>query len=234
MHFASRKAVNIDGLGDKLIEQLVDVGLVKTPDDLYRLSVEQLAQLERMAQKSAQNVFDAIQTSKKTTLARFVYALGIRHVGEATAKSLAQHFRSLEAIRAASVEELLQVADIGPIVAQAIVDFWADARHQSVTERLLQWGVHWDELPARAASESAFAGKTVVLTGTLPTLARDEAKALLEAAGAKVAGSVSAKTDYVVAGEAAGSKLDKANSLGVRVLDEAQMLALLHQQEKEE
>lgn len=234
MHFASRKAVNIDGLGDKLIEQLVDVGLVKTPDDLYRLSVEQLAQLERMAQKSAQNVFDAIQISKKTTLARFVYALGIRHVGEATAKSLAQHFRTLAAIRAASVEELLQVTDIGPIVAQAIVDFWADVRHQSVTERLLQWGVHWDELPARTVSDSVFAGKTVVLTGTLPTLARDEAKALLEAAGAKVAGSVSAKTDYVVAGEAAGSKLDKANSLGVRVLDEAQMLALLHQQEKEE
>ena len=229
MHFASRKAVNIDGLGDKLIEQLVDVGLVKTPDDLYRLTVEQLAQLDRMAQKSAQNVFDAIQTSKETTLARFVYALGIRHVGEATAKSLAQHFRTLAAIRAAHAEELLMVADIGPVVAQAIVDFWADARHQSVTERLLQLGVHWDELPEQAVSDSAFAGTTVVLTGTLPTLARDAAKELLETAGAKVAGSVSAKTDYVVAGESAGSKLDKANALGVRVIDEAQMLALLNQ-----
>ena len=227
MHFASRKAVNIDGLGDKLIEQLVDVGLVKTPDDLYRLSVVQLAQLERMAQKSAQNVFDAIQSSKKTTLARFVYALGIRHVGEATAKSLAQHFRTLDAIRAASVDELLAVSDIGPVVAQAIVDFWADARHQNVTERLIQWGVHWDSLPETHAADSAFAGKTVVLTGTLPTLAREDAKAMLEAAGAKVAGSVSSKTDYVVAGEAAGSKLDKAHALGVRVLDEAQMLALL-------
>ena len=205
------------------------MGLVKTPDDLYRLTVEQLAQLDRMAQKSAQNVFDAIQTSKKTTLARFVYALGIRHVGEATAKSLAQHFRTLAAIRAAHAEELLMVADIGPVVAQAIVDFWADARHQSVTERLLQLGVHWDELPEQAASDSAFSGKTVVLTGTLPTLARDAAKALLETAGAKVAGSVSAKTDYVVAGESAGSKLDKANALGVRVIDEAQMLALLNQ-----
>ena len=227
MHFASRKAVNIDGLGDKLIEQLVDVGLVKTPDDLYRLSVAQLAQLERMAQKSAQNVFDAIQSSKKTTLARFVYALGIRHVGEATAKSLAQHFRTLDAIRAASVDELLAVSDIGPVVAQAIVDFWADARHQNVTERLIQWGVHWDSLPEAHAADSPFAGKTVVLTGTLPTLAREDAKAMLEAAGAKVAGSVSSKTDYVVAGEAAGSKLDKAHALGVRVLDEAQMLALL-------
>ena len=227
MHFVSRKAVNIDGLGDKLIEQLVDVGLVKTPDDLYRLSVAQLAQLERMAQKSAQNVFDAIQTSKHTTLARFVYALGIRHVGEATAKSLTQHFHTLDAIRAASLDELLMVSDIGPVVAQAIVDFWADARHQNVTERLIQLGVHWDSLPEPNAANRALAGKTVVLTGTLPTLSRDEAKAMLEAVGAKVAGSVSSKTDYVVAGEAAGSKLDKANSLGIIVLDEAQMLALM-------
>lgn len=227
MHFASRKAVNIDGLGDKLIEQLVDVGLVKAPDDLYRLGVAQLALLERMAQKSAQNVFNAIQTSKKTTLARFVYALGIRHVGEATAKSLAQHFRTLDAIRTATADELLAVSDIGPVVAQAIVDFWADARHQSFTERLIELGIHWDSLPELNATNSALVGRTVVLTGTLPTLSRDEAKAMLEAAGAKVAGSVSSKTDYVVAGEAAGSKLDKANRLGITVLDEAQMVALI-------
>ncbi len=233
IHFASRKAMNIDGLGDKLIEQLVDVGLVHTPDDLYRLTVEQLSQLDRMAQKSAQNVFDAIQVSKATTLARFIYALGIRHVGEATAKSLAQHFRTLDAVRQASLEELTAVADIGPVVAQAIVEFWSDPRHQTVTDHLLKLGVHWDDLPEPAVQNSPLAGKVVVLTGTLPTLSREQAKEMLEAAGAKVTGSVSAKTDYVVAGEAAGSKLDKANQLGISVLDEAHMLALINRDTEE-
>ena len=231
MHFAQRRAVNVDGLGDKLIEQLVDVGLVKTPDDLYQLSVKQLAGLERMAQKSAQNVFDALQASKNTTLARFIYALGIRHVGEATAKSLAQHFGDLPSIQHASFEALCEVVDVGPVVAQAIVAFFADARHQAVIEALIECGVRWDDVQPKTDANNAagmFFGKTVVLTGTLPTLGRDEAKALLEAAGAKVSGSVSSKTHFVVAGTEAGSKLEKAQALGVTILDESMMLAHLN------
>ena len=231
MHFAQRRAVNVDGLGDKLIEQLVDVGLVKTPDDLYQLSVEQLAGLERMAQKSAQNVYDALQASKNTTLARFIYALGIRHVGEATAKSLAQHFGGLPSVQHASFEALCEVVDVGPVVAQAIVAFFADARHQAVIEALIECGVHWDDVQPQTDANNAagmFFGKTVVLTGTLPTLGRDEAKALLEAAGAKVSGSVSSKTHFVVAGAEAGSKLEKAQALGVTILDESMMLAHLN------
>lgn len=231
MHFAQRRAVNVDGLGDKLIEQLVDVGLVKTPDDLYQLSVEQLAGLERMAQKSAQNVYDALQASKNTTLARFIYALGIRHVGEATAKSLAQHFGDLPSIQHASFEALCEVVDVGPVVAQAIVAFFADARHQAVIEALIECGVRWDDVQPKTDANNAagmFFGKTVVLTGTLPTLGRDEAKALLEAAGAKVSGSVSSKTHFVVAGTEAGSKLEKAQALGVTILDESMMLAHLN------
>lgn len=231
MHFAQRRAVNVDGLGDKLIEQLVDVGLVKTPDDLYQLSVEQLAGLERMAQKSAQNVYDALQASKNTTLARFIYALGIRHVGEATAKSLAQHFGDLPSVQHASFEALCEVVDVGPVVAQAIVAFFADARHQAVIEALIECGVHWDDVQPQTDANNAagmFFGKTVVLTGTLPTLGRDEAKALLEAAGAKVSGSVSSKTHFVVAGAEAGSKLEKAQALGVTILDESMMLAHLN------
>ena len=231
MHFAQRRAVNVDGLGDKLIEQLVDVGLVKTPNDLYQLSVEQLAGLERMAQKSAQNVYDALQASKNTTLARFIYALGIRHVGEATAKSLAQHFGDLPSIQHASFEALCEVVDVGPVVAQAIVAFFADARHQAVIEALIECGVRWDDVQPKTDANNAagmFFGKTVVLTGTLPTLGRDEAKALLEAAGAKVSGSVSSKTHFVVAGTEAGSKLEKAQALGVTILDESMMLAHLN------
>ena len=231
MHFAQRRAVNVDGLGDKLIEQLVDVGLVKTPDDLYQLSVAQLAGLERMAQKSAQNVHDALQVSKNTTLARFIYALGIRHVGEATAKSLAQHFGDLPSIQHASFEALCEVVDVGPVVAQAIVAFFADARHQAVIEALIECGVRWDDVQPKTDANNAagmFFGKTVVLTGTLPTLGRDEAKALLEAAGAKVSGSVSSKTHFVVAGTEAGSKLEKAQALGVTILDESMMLAHLN------
>ena len=230
IHFAARKAMNIDGLGDKLIEQLVDVGKVKRADDLYRLSVADLSELERMAQKSAQNVFDAIQVSKKTTLARFVYALGIRQVGEATAKALTKHFVTLDAIRAASIDNFLQVDDVGPVVAQSIVDFFSDARHQKLTQDLRDLGVHWDESKSvgeNSNNHSPFSGKTVVLTGTLSSLSRDEAKAMLEAVGAKVSGSVSAKTDYVLAGESAGSKLDKARQLGVAVIDETQFHELM-------
>ncbi|TDR33018.1 NAD-dependent DNA ligase LigA [Hydromonas duriensis] len=232
IHFAQRRAINVDGLGDKLIEQLVDVGLVKTPDDLYTLNVEQLAQLERMAQKSAQNVYDALQASKRTTLARFIYALGIRHVGEATAKALAQHFGRLDLIEQASFEALCEVPDVGPVVAQAIVTFFADERHQTVIKALIQCGLHWDDVTPQVktdAEQGAFFGKTVVLTGTLPTLGRDEAKALLEAAGAKVTGSVSSKTDFVVAGAEAGSKLEKAQALGLAILDETAMLNMLEQ-----
>ena len=227
MHFASRKAVNIDGLGDKLIEQMVDVGLIKTPDDLYRLSTAQLAGLERMAEKSAQNVYTAIQTSKSTTLARLIYALGIRHVGEATAKTLAKTYGTLDAVMNASLDDLHTVEDVGPVVAHSIVTFWADARHQTVIKHLVELGVHWDDVAVAEKIETPFTGKTVVLTGTLPTLGREEAKALLEQAGAKVAGSVSKKTDYVVAGAEAGSKLEKAQQLGIAVIDEAQMLAML-------
>lgn len=226
MHFASRRAINMDGLGDKLIEQMVDVGLVKTPDDLYGLTMEKLVVLERMAEKSARNVLAAIELSKKTTLAKFIYALGIRHVGEATAKSLAAHFGTLDAVMSASVDDLCTVPDVGPIVAQSASAFFNDARHQNVIAALIQCGVTWDHVLVSVAS-GEFVGKTVVLTGTLPTLSRDDAKALLEAAGAKVAGSVSAKTDYVVAGEAAGSKLEKATSLGVKILDEAGLLQML-------
>ena len=225
MHFASRRAINMDGLGDKLIEQMVDVGLVKTPDDLYGLTMDKLVVLERMAEKSARNVLAAIELSKKTTLAKFIYALGIRHVGEATAKSLAAHFGTLDAVMSARVDDLCTVPDVGPIVAQSASAFFNDARHQNVIAALIQCGVTWDDVIVNVSG--VLVGKTVVLTGTLPTLSRDDAKALLEAAGAKVAGSVSAKTDYVVAGEAAGSKLEKATSLGVKILDEAGLLQML-------
>ena len=227
-HFAQRRAMNIDGLGEKLIDQLVDVGLIRTPDDLYRLQFEQISGLERMAEKSAQNLIDGLQKSKSTTLAKFIYALGIRHVGEATAKSLATSFGDLPAVQNATAEELLMVEDIGPVVAESIVRFFQDLRHRTVINGLIECGVNWATVE-RVLSSGIFSGKTVVLTGTLPTLGRDEAKALLEAAGAKVAGSVSSKTDFVVAGEAAGSKLEKAQALSVRVLDEAEMLALLNE-----
>ena len=225
MHFASRRAINMDGLGDKLIEQMVDVGLVKTPDDLYGLTMDKLVVLERMAEKSARNVLAAIELSKKTTLAKFIYALGIRHVGEATAKSLAAHFGTLDAVMSASVDDGCFRLIVGPIVAQSASAFFNDARHQNVIAALIQCGVMWDDVIVNVSG--VLVGKTVVLTGTLPTLSRDDAKALLEAAGAKVAGSVSAKTDYVVAGEAAGSKLEKATSLGVKILDEAGLLQML-------
>ncbi len=227
LHFAQRRAVDIEGLGDKLVEQLVDAGVVKTLPDLYRLGVMAVANLDRMAEKSARNVLEALEKSKQTTLPRFLFGLGIRHVGEATAKDLARHFGNLDAIMNASVDQLLAVNDVGPTVAQSIRTFFDQPHNREVVEQLRACGVHWEEGTPLDAASLHLAGKTFVLTGTFPTLRREEAKALLEASGAKVAGSVSKKTDYVVAGEDAGSKLDKARELGVAVIDEAGMLALL-------
>ena len=227
LHFAGRRAVDIEGLGDKLVDQLVDSGVVKTLPDLYRLGLTALASLERMADKSAQNIVAALETSKQTTLPRFLYGLGIRHVGEATAKALARHFGKLDAIVDASEDQLLQVPDVGPIVAQSIHTFFQQAHNREVVEQLRACGLRWEEGEPSPAAQLPLAGKTFVLTGTLPTLSRDEAKEMLEAAGARVAGSVSKKTDYVVAGEEAGTKLDKARELGIAVLDEAGLRALL-------
>ena len=205
----------------------MDAGVVKTLPDLYRLGVMALANLDRMAEKSARNVLEALEKSKQTTLPRFLFGLGIRHVGEATAKDLARHFGNLDAIMNASVDQLLAVNDVGPTVAQSIRTFFDQPHNREVVEQLRACGVHWEEGAPLDAASLHLAGKTFVLTGTFPTLRREEAKALLEASGAKVAGSVSKKTDYVVAGEEAGSKLDKARELGVAVIDEAGMLALL-------
>jgi len=227
LHFAARRAMDIEGLGDKLVDQLVDQGVIRTLPDLYRMGLMALIALERMAEKSAQNVLAALEKSKQTTLPRFLFGLGIRHVGEATAKDLARHFGGLDAIMDASVDQLLQVNDVGPVVAEAIHTFFAQPHNREVVEQLRACGVTWEEGAPAERATLPLAGKTVVLTGTLPTLSRDAAKDLLEAAGAKVAGSVSKKTHYVVAGEEAGSKLAKAQELGVPVLDEAGMLALL-------
>ena len=227
LHFAGRRAVDIEGLGDKLVDQLVDSGVVKTLPDLYRLGLSALASLERMADKSAQNIVDALEKSKQTTLPRFLYGLGIRHVGEATAKALARHFGKLDAIMDATEDQLLQVPDVGPIVAQSIHTFFRQEHNREVVEQLRACGLRWEEGEPSPAAQLPLAGKTFVLTGTLPTLSRDEAKEMLEAAGAKVAGSVSKKTDYVVAGAEAGSKLDKARELGVTVLDETGLLSLI-------
>ncbi|MCY0855455.1 NAD-dependent DNA ligase LigA [Cupriavidus sp. D39] len=228
LHFAQRRAMDIEGLGDKVVEQLVDMAIVHTPADLYKLGVAKLAALDRMADKSATNLVAAIEASRETTLNRFIFSLGIRHVGEATAKDLAKHFGKLDGLLAADEAALLEVNDVGPVVAQSIASFLAEPHNVEVIEQLRAAGVHWPESePAARAAPAALAGKTFVLTGTLPTLSREDAKEMLEAAGAKVAGSVSKKTDYVVAGAEAGSKLEKAEALGVPVLDEAAMLALL-------
>ena len=227
LHFAARRAMDIEGLGDKLVDQLVDANVIRTLPDLYRLGLTSLIALERMAEKSAQNVLAALEKSKQTTLPRFLFGLGLRHVGEATAKDLARHFGTLDAIMDASVEQLLQVPDVGPVVAQSLHTFFQQPHNREVVEQLRACGVTWEEGAPAERATLPLAGKTVVLTGTLPTLSRDAAKGLLEAAGAKVAGSVSKKTHYVVAGEEAGSKLAKAQELGVPVLDEAGMLALL-------
>lgn len=227
IHFASRKALDIEGLGDKLIEQLVGQGLVKTPADLFSLSADTLAGLARMAQKSAANVVAAIDASRETTLQRFIYALGIRNVGESTARDLARHFGGLDALLAADAAALEAVPDVGPIVAKCIVEFITEPHNREVIAQLRAAGIHWLEHAPALTTNGPLAGKTLVITGTLPSLSRDEARALIEAAGGKVAGSVSKKTDYLVAGEAAGSKLTKAESLGVTVLDEAALHALL-------
>jgi DNA ligase (NAD+) len=226
-HFASRRAMDIEGLGDKLVEQLVERELVRNPADLYGLEVVMLAGLERMGAKSAENLVGALERGKITTLARFLYALGIREVGEATAMALAGHFGTLEALMAAEEERLRQVPDIGPVVAAAIRAFFQEPHNQVVIARLRAAGVRWPESEVKRAIEQPLAGKTFVLTGTLESLTRDEASDRLRALGAKVSGSVSKKTDYVVAGREAGSKLDKARELGVTVLDEAGLLALL-------
>ena len=229
LHFASRRAMDIEGLGDKLVDQLVDAAIVKTPVDLYRLGVLALANLERMGEKSAHNLLLAIEKSRSTTLARFIFALGIRNVGEATARDLARHFGNLDALVAADADALQQVPDVGPIVAQCIADFFAEPHNREVIEQLRAAGVHWAEGEPQGSVAGALAGKTFVLTGTLPTLTRDEAKALIEARGGKVAGSVSKKTHYVVAGAEAGSKLDKAQALGLAILDEDGLRALLNE-----
>jgi DNA ligase (NAD+) len=227
LHFAQRRAMDIEGLGDKLVDQLVEAGVVKTLPDLYRLGLASLVALERMGEKSAQNLLANLEKSKATTLPRFLYALGIRHVGEATARDLARHFGKLDGILDASAEQLLEVPDVGPVVAESIHTFFAQPHNREVVEQLRACGVHWDESEPVAQAPKPLAGKTVVLTGTLPTLSRDEAKDLLEAAGAKVAGSVSKKTSYVVAGAEAGSKLEKAQELGIPVLDEDGLRRLL-------
>lgn len=227
LHYAHRRAVEVEGLGDKLVEQLVDANVIRTLPDLYKLGLTALASLDRMAEKSANNLLEALEKSKKTTLPRFLFGLGIRHVGEATAKELARHFGKLDAIMDATEEQLLEVSDVGPIVAQSIRTFFEQAHNREVVEQLRACGVTWEEGEPAARAPQPLSGKTFVITGTLPTLSRDEAKDRVEAAGGKVAGSVSKKTDYVVAGEEAGSKLVKAQTLGVPVIDEAALLALL-------
>jgi DNA ligase (NAD+) len=229
LHFAQRRAQDIEGLGDKLVDQLVDEGVIRSLPDLYRLGFTALAQLERMAEKSAQNVLDALQKSKQTTLPRFVFGLGIRHVGEATAKALAQHFGSLDAIMDAPLAVLQQVPDVGPVVAQSIRQFFDQPHMREVVAQLRACGVQWPEGAGATTVAQMLAGKTLVLTGTLPSLTREQAQALIEDAGGKVAGSVSKKTFAVVAGAEAGSKLDKAQTLGVPVLDEAALLQLLQE-----
>lgn len=227
LHYAHRRAVEVEGLGDKLVEQMVDANIIRTLPDLYKLGLTALAGLERMADKSAQNLLQALQKSKSTTLPRFLFGLGIRHVGEATAKELARHFGKLDAIMDATEAQLLEVSDVGPIVAQSIRTFFDQPHNREVVEQLRACGVHWAEGEPAARAPQPLSGKTFVITGTLPTLSRDEAKDRVEAAGGKVAGSVSKKTDYVVAGAEAGSKLTKAQELGITVIDETGLMLLL-------
>jgi DNA ligase (NAD+) len=233
LHYAHRRAVEIEGLGDKLVEQLVDNQVIRTLPDLYRLGLSSLASLDRMAEKSATKLLEALEKSKNTTLPRFIFGLGIRHVGEATAKALAKHFGKLDGImgvtaeEAPSTERLAEVDDVGPIVAESIHTFFQQPHNREVVEQLRACGVHWAEGEPAARAPQPLSGKTFVITGTLPTLSRDEARDRVEAAGGKVAGSVSKKTDYVVAGAEAGSKLLKAQELGITVIDEAALLLLL-------
>jgi DNA ligase (NAD+) len=225
LHFAHRRAMDIDGLGDKIVDQLVDLNLVRTPADLYRLGFSALANLDRMGEKSADNLIQAIAQSKSTSLPRFIFGLGIRHVGESTAKDLAKYFGNMHALMDAQMDDLLRVNDVGPVVADSIISFMSETHNREVIEQLLASGIEFQAEERIAGVD--LSGKTFVLTGTLPTMSRDQAKALLEAAGAKVAGSVSQKTSYVVAGADAGSKLDKANELGVPVIDEEALMKML-------
>jgi DNA ligase (NAD+) len=230
LHFAGRRALDIEGLGDKLVDQLVEADLVRTPADLFKLGLGTLAALERMAEKSAANVVAALDRARRTTLERFIFALGIRHVGESTARDLARHFGALDALMAADEAQLLEVTDVGPVVAASIARFFAEPHNREVIEQLRASGVTWPEsepAPSGASAAGPLAGRTVVLTGTLPTLTREQASAMVLAAGGKVSGSVSKKTDYVLAGDEAGSKLDKARLLGVPVIDEAAFRRLL-------
>ncbi len=224
-HFVSRKAMDIDGVGGKLIEQLVDRELIHTPADLFKLDLTTLTRLERMGTKSAENALASLEKAKNTTLARFIFALGIREVGEATALNLANHFKTLEALQNADLEALQQVPDVGEVVANRILAFWHEPHNVAVVNDLIAQGVHWETVETKEVTENRFKGKTVVLTGTLTQMGRNEAKALLQDMGAKVSGSVSAKTDFVIAGDAAGSKLTKAQELGVAVLTEEEFLA---------
>ena len=229
LHFAGRRALDIEGLGDKLVDQLVDAGVVLSLPGLYKLGVAKLAALDRMADKSALNIVAALEHSKTTTLARFLFGLGIRQIGETTAKDLARHFGTIDALIDASIEQLLEVHDVGPVVAQSIHTFFAQPHNREVVEQLRAAGISWPEGVGATADlgPRPLLGKTLVLTGTLPTLSRDAAQAMIEAAGGKVSGSVSKKTSFVIAGEEAGSKLDKARALGVAVLDEAGLMRLL-------
>lgn len=226
-HYASRRAMDIEGLGEKLVDQLVEANLVHTLADIYKLDLATLSNLDRMAEKSAQNILDALDASKMTTLARFIYSLGMRNVGEATAKDLAKHFGNLPALMQASTQDLLNVNDVGPVVAESIINFFSEEHNQGVIAELLAAGITWPETDGKQLATGKLLGKTFVLTGTLPNLSRDNAKELVEAAGGKVSGSVSKKTDFVVVGSDAGSKLDKAQELGVTILDEDGLLDLL-------
>jgi DNA ligase (NAD+) len=225
-HFNSRRAMDVDGMGDKLVDQLVDKGLIHDAADMYSLSKEQLAGLERMADKSAQNILDALEKSKSTTLARFIYALGIRDVGEATAQALASHFGDLEALIKADEEALQEISDVGPVVANSIVKFFHQQHNRDVIHKLIKAGVHWPKVTKVQTKELPLQGKTFVITGTL-SMKRDELKDRLQSLGAKVTGSVSKSTDYVVVGEDPGSKEDKAHQLGIAILDEAAIMDLL-------
>ncbi|STX50847.1 DNA ligase [Legionella busanensis] len=228
-HFASRKAMFVDGLGQAIVDLLVDTKLVKDVADLYQLKLENLIDLPRMGKKSAENLLEAIEKSKQTTFKRFLYSLGIREVGEVGASVLASHYASIDSLKTATVDELMMLKDIGPVVAQHIVDFFAQAHNIEVIDKLIAFGVQWPDTPKQEFNkEHPLYGKTVVLTGTLASMGRDEAKAKLAAAGAKVTGSVSAKTHFVIAGSDAGSKLDKANQLGVPVLNEEDLLQYLN------
>ncbi|AKA47067.1 TPA: NAD-dependent DNA ligase LigA [Haemophilus influenzae] len=224
-HFVSRKAMDIDGVGGKLIEQLVDRELIHTPADLFKLDLTTLTRLERMGAKSAENALNSLENAKSTTLDRFIFALGIREVGEATALNLANHFKTLDALKDANLEELQQVPDVGEVVANRIFIFWREAHNVAIVEDLIAQGVHWETVEVKEASENLFKDKTVVLTGTLTQMGRNEAKALLQQLGAKVSGSVSSKTDFVIAGDGAGSKLAKAQELNITVLTEEEFLA---------